>query len=104
MITAEVSSWSVIFYGNGEASSRNLLRAVYDNACKTFAAGSVGVLDLPRDSETLVHVDLLHCSRHEAEAILTAIGIPLTQVDFRDTENERDGELHPRASQQNRKK
>ncbi len=82
MITANVSDWSVVFYCNGEANSRQLLRNIYDSACaKGLMVGSVGVFNEPSEG-TLVHVDLMCCDKDEAVQILAAAGISVEQVTF----------------------
>lgn len=100
MITAEVSYWSVVFYGNGEANSRELLQNIYDGArAKGVGAGSVGVFDEPGEG-TLVHVDLMHCDKKKAIQILATAGIPVEQVAFTEVSVEWDEQ----ASRRNRQK
>ena len=101
MIIAEVSSWSVVFYSNGEADGRAILRSIYDAAlARHIGVGSVGVFDMPLDSETQVHVDLLHCNKEEAVAILVAANIPLKRIEFVEVKIEWDDN----ASRRNRKR
>lgn len=100
MITAEVSYWSVVFYGNGEANSRQLLRSIYDRALALgIATGSVGVFDEPSEG-TLVHVDLMHCDKKGAIQILEEAGISAEQVTF----TEVGAEWDEKASRRNRQK
>lgn len=83
MITAYVSSWSVVFYANGNADDCTNLKRVYDAArARNVSAGSVGVFDEPKNSETLVHVDLMHCTKKEALAILALAGVPIERIEF----------------------
>lgn len=83
MITAEISNWSVVFYGSGECDSRGLLRRIYDTAvaCK-IGAGSVGVFDSPRVSNSITHVDLLHCDKDDALRVLQQANIAVTDISF----------------------
>lgn len=83
MITAEISDWSVAFYGSGEGESRAVLRRIYDAAvaCK-IVAGSVGVFDSPLTSDSITHVDLLHCDKDDALRVLRQANIAVTDISF----------------------
>lgn len=101
MITAEVNYWSVVFYGNAERSSRDVLRSIYDSACALdICTGSVAVFDLPKDAETLVHIDLMHCNMKQARQVLARAGVPLQNVTFVNVSTE----WNEDASRRNRKK
>lgn len=83
MIEVVVSDWSVVFYGNHDGLIRERLQKIFECArAHRIAVGSVGVFDVPRDPQTLVHVDLLHCGIEEVRQILRELQIPEDSVTF----------------------
>jgi hypothetical protein len=87
MILAEISHWSVVFYLNGDGDGKTLLRQIFEaGKAAKISVGSVGVIEpngRTTPSDTLVHVDFLHCDRREAQRVLLEANVPLERINFR---------------------
>ena len=85
---AEINSWCVTFYGEGDEASRASLRRIYDAAERTKketgigGAGSVGVVDPPSAPDVMQFVTLFHCAQKEAEMVLKEAGFEPDSIRF----------------------